>query len=192
MSTTSSGGESTEALNGKLTFEQSKNRIVGRDGDNLIRLLILADGSDFVMKISKEGFDATTASDDELVFNSNQNVFKIVKSGTTTLTVPSTFSSGSVLTATIPHELTSKPAFIAWVDIPVGDGSSLIQGKLVTLPAMIIPATGPVAGSVRLYITADVDATNLYLRVANTTGLGLSGVDGDYIFKYYILQETAN
>ena len=71
----------TNALDGRLTFEQARNRIIGRDDGGLARLLILANGSDFSMKVSQDGKDAITATDDELVFNSDNNLFKIVDTG---------------------------------------------------------------------------------------------------------------
>lgn len=39
----SEGSPQTDALNGRLTFEQGKNRIVGRDENQVIRLVIDAD-----------------------------------------------------------------------------------------------------------------------------------------------------
>lgn len=54
------------------------------DGTNT-RLSIASDGT---IKISKVGFDANTTGDANLIFNSSQNMFKIVATGTTSIVVP--------------------------------------------------------------------------------------------------------
>lgn len=174
MGTTTSSGESTEALNGKLNFEQSKNRIVGRDADNLIRLLILADGANFVMKVAKEGFDATNASDDELIFNSDQNVLKVVDSGSA---VVAAGGAGTIRTTTIDHDLGFVPAVIAYQN----DGTSYFQ-----LPYTAINITG---GTVNVHMSYVVTATQITFYVHNSS---VSPGTSALTVKYYLLQESAS
>lgn len=139
--------------------------------------------------VTKDGFNAKTETNAaNFIFNSSQNMFKIVSTGTAIVTVPTPISSGTVLTTTVAHNLGVKPAFSAFVDIPIGDGSAVLQGKLTGVPAFLIKSTG----SISIAATVDVDTTNIYFRVANTAGTGVTGVDGVWTFKYYLLTETAN
>lgn len=185
MSTTTSSGESTEALNGKLTFEQSKNRIVGRDATNLIRLLILADGNDFVMKVAKEGFDATNASDDELIFNSNQNTFKIATTINGTATTPALTTGANTWgvvnnTNTIAHGLGFVPIPQAFIND---------SGLYTPLQYSFFNVAG---GNPWWYtLRVRVDATNIYL-VTTVVGYNISLSSGSFPVKIYLLQETAN
>lgn len=179
MSTTTNSGESTEALNGKLNFEQSKNRIVGRDADNLIRMLILADGVNFVLKIAPEGVDATTASDDELIFNSDQNIFKIAASDTVTINANSA-TAGTPKVATIAHGLSAAPMAL----VALYDGSHYRQ-----LPTWVT-ALNPSGGNILFgdYSFFHTDSTNLYIYMV----FGSNGNYGNFTFKYYLLQESAS
>ena len=52
---------------------------------NRVSLGLLSDGS-YGLKVSPENVDVLTADDSELIFNSSQNVFKIVLTDTVTLT----------------------------------------------------------------------------------------------------------
>jgi hypothetical protein len=52
-------------------------------------------GVDYGLKISKDGEDVKTASNDNLIFNSAQNVFKIVGAGTMTVNKAGGSETGS-------------------------------------------------------------------------------------------------
>lgn len=128
----SDGQKTTNSLNGKLTFEQDKNRIVGRDEENFIRMLILADGNDFVMKVAPPGMNATTADNEDLIFNSSQNVLKVVQSGTLSLTQATiadpgagNYASDTGTLGTVNHNLGYVPAFLAYVESATGVRTSL-------------------------------------------------------------------
>lgn len=193
MSEASSGQKVTDSINGKLTFEQDKNRIVGRDENNKARLLISASGDDFSMKIAKDGFDAITDGNDDLIFNSNQNVLKIVSSGTANATIPNPMASGSRVTVTIPHGLGVKPAFQVYIQIPAGDGTMVGHNQLTNVPAMLINTNiSDVGGAIVILAQASVDTTNLYLEVVNVSGSSIADLGTPWTFRYYILQETAS
>lgn len=61
MSVTSTGDQVTDALDGKTTFEQGKNRIIVKDENNIPRIILgyLPDGT-IGLVISKEGVDVLT------------------------------------------------------------------------------------------------------------------------------------
>ena len=192
---TSSGGQSTDALNGKLNFQQSKNRIIGVDSNEDIRLLISAQDDDFAMKISRDGYDATVASDEELIFNSDNNLFKIVQSGVANVTAPgSGFTGLTTITTTVLHGLGKTPASLVYVTNPVA-----LTGVGYQTPGLTaVPSTTYItnSGSVLLVATSRVDTTNIYFDLTY-----LSGGAGDigpvvggmvWAFKYYIMVETAS
>lgn len=183
---TYAGQSKVDALSGKLNFEQGEGRIVGRDDNNITRLLI--NTNPFEMKVSKEGFDAFTAANDELIFNSSQNVFKIVFSGTATLDALTINTGGASWSASvgsntlvIPHGLGYVPAILAYWDI---------GGEYSPLP---ITRTITAAGSsfMMYSILAFVDATNIKLS-SELTGYNVNTSFGSVNIKYYLLQETAN
>lgn len=181
--------------NVKPTLVMQQGAIQSYDANNLINVFFgykpSLNTTRPVLRVAKDGFDATTTTNDNLIFNSENNVFKIVQSGTATIAVPTPFTSGSTLTAAVAHNLGIKPAFTAFVDIPIGDGSASLQGKLTSVPATLLALAGT-PGSVTIRAVADVDTTNINFRVENTAGVGITGVNGNWVFKYYLLQETAN
>lgn len=109
-----------DALNGRLSFDQARNRIIGRQGDGLARLLLLADGLDFFLKISDTGIDVLNATDDQLTFNSKNNLFKIAESDTIDYDIPSLSMSGANAFASkmVPHTQGDEPLVIAFITIP--------------------------------------------------------------------------
>lgn len=177
MSITSSGGEVTDSLKGKLTFEQSKNRIIGRDSDNLARLLILADGTNFVMKVAKPTFDVLTTGDANLIFNSSQNVFKIVGSGTilAAKAVNTTFQA-----TTAAHGLGYTPAIMSF--IPAG-GSDYIPTPFIQI--------NQTSGIVDELTRVVVDNTNVKVQIYTPSAGSSYAGSLSRLVKYYLLQETA-
>jgi len=177
------GGESTESLSGKLNFEQDKNRIIGRDSSALPRLIILADGSEFEMKISEPSQDVTTATNDNLIFNSNQNILKIVQTDTVTVPNPGsgTFTQSSVEIDTGIVSVTALmcTAFIinSGYSNPLPFFSPALNGTYGGFLWSYQASTRVVSGTVRFR----VDCNNFDV---------VSG-PGTATIKYYILQETA-
>lgn len=165
------GQDDTSGLTGGLRFETDNNRIIGRDINKIPRIIILSDKEDFLVKISKPGFDVLTATDDELIFNSNQNIFKIVDTGTISVTKSSAQLASEV---SVSHGLGYIPAYLGYV---------FSTGYFLT-PLVIfdIPTSG------RVTYDMFTDANNVYARiVAQNTGAIESAT-----FKYFLMQETAN
>lgn len=189
MSTTSAGGQGTDSLNGKLTFEQDKNRIVGRDADNLIRMLILANGNDFVMKVSEEGFDALTATDDHLIFDSGRRFLKIVDSGTGVFPTASTSVGGGggwaqdIQHISISHSLGYAPIVLANINFTLEYSLTPVQINEVVTGGVNLINYNVTASATELIATT-------WLTI-NRSGSG-SATQGGLPFKYYLLQETAS
>jgi hypothetical protein len=131
-------------------------------------------------KVAKSGFEVSTTGNANLIFNSSQNVFKIVATGTTSLT-KAINSSGA--TATIAHGLSFTPGVMSYVDD---------SGLLYPMPHLVVVDDGTATLKIGRKIAVTVDATNLYFTIT-TAGTGTYySTAVSYNFRYYLLQETAN
>lgn len=134
------------------------------------------------------GVDVVTASNDEFTFNSAQNVFKIVGTGTITSPALSIADPGAVYDTDgaineVDHGLGFTPGIIGFLD----EGS----GIYTALPLTIFTGGGGGAWwlTYRLYVTDTVVTFGLEGMVFDTA---FTANAGDYTIKYYLLQETAN
>lgn len=191
----SRGKKSVDGISGGLRFEQDNNRIIGRDENNIPSLIIDSDPTNgFEMKISKPTVDVTAAADDDLIFNSSQNIFKIVgvlnanifNGNTQNITSNNTQVQTNLVHA-IPHGLGYIPAFLAYVQL---SGASYC----------LMPYTAKdIFGSVinnhatRTYsITADANNIYIILQVTQTSTTSTTITYGGEPVKIYLLQESAN
>lgn len=136
--------------------------------------------------VSQPGIDVTQATDNQLIFNSSQNIFKIVGSGTLTLISPDPLHSNTTVTVAFAHNLGYVPAFLGFITGSQYLGSDVYLQTPYTVTANIVSGTPePITYS----LSADI--SNIYANVYNGGGVGISGV-GTTTFKYYLLQETAS
>jgi hypothetical protein len=156
----------------ELTKDRNKPLLIGKDSK----------GNE-VVKVAKEGYDARTARDDQLVFNSDQNVFKIVKSGQDNVG-----SASTINWTTIPHNLGYVPAVIAFLNdvglSPIASHANIPLPTYADVDIGIALANKVTFGS---YVHAITDITNLYLVFFNATGSARN-----FLVKWYLLQESAN
>lgn len=161
------------------------------NGTNMIGLFGPDSTGQTVIKIAKPGFDASTATDEQLVFNSSQNTFKIVGTGTLTAVGP-TVSIAAVgvdvqsASTNIAHGLGFAPAVIAYAFdglyyqfVPAKMG----QNNTANYTAFDTVNVYSDATNVRITVR-----TELYNFVAGARTYGPASYD----IKYYLLQETAN
>lgn len=165
--------------------------IAKQDGVNKAVFGFLDSSNKFGLRVAKEGQDVLTASSDGLVFNSEQNTFKIVT--TTVLTLPVDFTAhvGSGTETAGPaqyvHGLGYAPAVLVYQTngtsyFPVTNGS-LFSVKLDTLGSQIIQTL------------VTINSTVVSVSMSNKWNTGVNSSDiisGDYMFKIYVLQETAS
>jgi hypothetical protein len=168
---------------------QETTKII-KDDTGVRRVLIGSGANGFEgIKVSKSGTDVYTASNDQLIFNSEQNVFKIAVSGNTSTTVTN-LAAGTTKTLTIAHNLGLQPAILCYVNLPnLGVGFYEASG-LTLMPAQIMFRDASGFGNILVYTSTRVDTTNLYIDIINPT-TGLVGAGETWSFKYYIMQETA-
>lgn len=178
-----------DALNGRLTFDQARDRILGRQSDGLARLLLLANGTDFYLKISESGIDVLNATDDQLIFNSNNNLFKIVDSGVATVSLTGVSNGASVSGSdNVPHSLGYEPLVLAW-SITTSGGSQLkpFPGTVVNMKS--VDTNQVTIGYLRdeQMTVTDTDIT-FNITVANSTGFSEPATDVEIL--YFLLTQT--
>lgn len=174
-------GNNLVTLGRDITSGSATTGLMAYDGQNTKRMLAGAfpDGS-VKIKLSQAGYDVATATDDQLIWSSDFNTFKIVTPETVTLT---TVATGGTYSTTVPHTLGDVPAVLAYVEL----ASS--PGQFVQLPYTIASVVGTavtLTGIVQ-YVITDTDI-QFVISVDNSVA-GL--VAGTWNFKYYLMKETA-
>lgn len=154
-------------------------------GNARIVMRIINDVPEF--KVSKTGFDVLSATNDQLLFNSAQDTFKIVSTGNATIpgfTLTDAgvglWSSNSVV-GTVAHGLSYIPIVLAYV---------AVAGAYYSLPYSIsnaISTTSSYSEQIIIY----ADATNIFLS-HYATGFHYGNTFASLPVKYYVLQETAS
>lgn len=152
-----------------------------------------------VLRVAKDGFDATTATDAQLIFNSEQNVFKIIATGTATIPLiaaqtPGNFANNLTVISTGISAGTSVFSAMCFIT------STEISGATPYTPLPFtgtqlgyVPAAGPSSGGVAYTIKPYTRITAGILElVINVLTYDNSSSNGPWTLRYYILQETAN
>lgn len=168
---------------------------VYKDEAGTRRVILDKDG----LRTSPAGVDVYTADNDELTFNSNNNVFKIVASGNAV--IPSFANTTGYSSVTVPHGQSYIPLVQVYANGAIVDGSlSIISTGYIPLPITFSSValasnyyfenTG--GGSYRpLGLNYAVDDTNIYIQAGCDPSLSAFTFK-DVDVSYYILQETAN
>jgi hypothetical protein len=162
--------------------QDGKNVVQVFKDDTGTRRVLLGRGKNgfYGLKVSQPGVDVYDAEDSQLVFNSQQNVFKIVQDPTT---VPITAPANTTNTTTIAHGLSYKPAVVAYLE------AGIASGARTPLPTWTALTRDDANGFVMFetWINVEVDETNIYIRFFNAT----SGAIGPLNVTIYLLQESA-
>lgn len=170
---------------GYLVSDGTNNRVlVGfqRDG--------FGDGKDYGIKVSQEGFDVNSASEDELVMSSGFNNFKIIQSGTTTIpsfTLASGASDNRTVRVTLNEPQDSPPTVFAFAT----------TGLDIYFPfsGIQVHTIGATAGSgVILYVLTlyrlFITTTYVDFFISFYNGSSGSATSEAYTIKYFILKES--
>lgn len=132
------------------------------------------------IRVANTGVDVTTATDDQLAFNSAQDTLKVRQTGTYTLTRP---SGTSIVTQTVAHGLSYVPILMYNVE------QTTVEPGVWRLGLAFTADTA--TGAFMEYFTASVDATNIYFKCVAPTGTGYLATTHVGTFKYYLLQQPA-
>lgn len=169
------------AINNNFRQIESENRTkIIKDEDGVKRVLMgrAPDGT-YSLRVSRDGVDVETAEPDELVFNSSNNLFKIVETGTTTITAPAT--TGTSTNSSVTHEVGKNPTVMAFVSFSP-------TGTAFPMPYFGLELIGASAGRVNNQISFEVvggDTITFYWRRLAGGGSGTAYV------RYYIIEETS-
>lgn len=141
------------------------------------------------LKVSSPGYDVFETADANLVFNSDQNVFKVVLSGSIPLPqvgMPDpgagTYAEGQSTLVSGVHGLGFTPAVIAYIEFS--------SGLRAAMPYTAHTVSGATA-SWQTY-TPIVSATNFRIDVRYIVYGGPASSFSTATVKYYLLQETAD
>lgn len=139
--------------------------------------------------VSKSGVNAATNTDAaQWIFNSNQDVFKIVQSGSTVNTPADPLPTGVTSTTATPHGLGFLPGVFGFLN---GTGSTFLTANTYYQTPYSFPGTFGGIWQPGIGFSFSVDATNVYTTIKNNTSVGITGI-GSVTFKYYLLQESSN
>ena len=165
-----------------------------QDGENKAAFGFYGSANKFGLKVAEDGVDVLTATDSQLIFNSEQNVFKIVASGTATLTPPNTGSplytvsnGGYTLNVPIP-DTGGTPGIVAFFEYPYAltSGSyTIFTTEKQSMPYLGVLSTGTPIGQ----FFYEVTSTNLKFYYNQFTNIDF-GVTPNITFSYFVLQET--
>ena len=184
VSTSNSDDSNMNQINDLARTVRASERTQIFKDDAGTRRVLLGKGKDdfYGLKVSPAGTDVYDAADDDLIFNSNQNVFKIVTSGTHVLTRPAGNTSES---DSVAHGLSYIPIVIFNVEQTTtqpGVWYSGAQNVRVNYTSGII---------VEMPIVTVDDTNVIFSTIAPSAG-GEHALEKTFTFKYYLLQETAN
>lgn len=185
MATIDSGQKLTKTNQGKLSIEDINGRLLVTDANN--RVILLAgydDGGSIVVKLAQNGFDARTATDDQIVFSSEFDLFKIVHTDSFVVLAAAFANSGNSYLTKLATEIIDLDPFnvtnpIVWVFIENA------VGDVIPLPYYQFDYnTG--ALSYQAIASVNTSSNDLYVEVRATAALS-PGVT----FRYYVLQQTS-
>lgn len=173
--------------NNRLVSNEDRVKII-KDASGTPRLFFGEGPNQFYgMKVSQPGIDVTGADDEDLVFNSDQNVFKIIDSGSidlTQITIPGSvgnYEDVNTTVATYTHGFGFKPSCLAFME--------QTSGVRVQLPYTLQQAF---SGSYVTWQTYNATVSNTTFRItlrAVTFGGPVISLAGN--IRFYLLQETA-
>lgn len=204
------GKRVTNALGGQLRIEEDNGRIVVVDlatGQHI--MLIGADlTGQVIIKIAKVGYDVFTATNDQLVFNSGQDILKVasIVTGSISVSFPvhnsgaSSYIDGSdanATTLTMPHGLTGIPALFPHI---LDNSSSTYQPIASKSICDVLNGGGLYAGPFSFGLSTWsiwADNTNVYVTANRNYAVtaasnSVAAQSGSANFKVYCMQETAN
>lgn len=130
------------------------------------------------IKISKEGANALTAGNKDLVLTSEKNMFKVKQSGTATYTFTGSEGSGATTLATINHNLGYIPA----VTVFYYDHTNAQYSHL----SAVLSFSG---GAFREYISYEVTSNDLIIYYNSEGGPPNDWSPYQFTFKYYIMYD---
>ena len=132
--------------------------------------------SDHGIKISKSGFDVKTCDDDDLIFSSKFNTFRVFAYGTGNFTVP---NPRVATTVNITHNIGYRSAFSFYTQIYDGGAGA------VTASYSLAPYTDPIGGDAS--IMPYCETNHLHIRYGADQAPSGTTIN----FRYFIYFDQA-
>lgn len=156
------------------------------DSQGVRRLLagVYPDGS-IKIKLSQATFDVTVATDDQLIWSSDFNSFKIVETGTATI-------QGGDNTVTFASRNFDR----TYDDPPIVTAYATVTDGATTAPKLLpyvyyIADGGAVPPMYGVYYVLDLDATTTGVSFSLDNTFNGAGSAVSATIRYYVMQETA-
>lgn len=177
----------TDASAANVRVQQQNSRILAIDSNSIpvADFGLQGDGT-IGLKVAQPGIDVTTATNAQLIFNSSQDVFKIVMSGTISLNTVSVSDAGAGLynsnsvTTTVAHNLGYAPVVIGYINVVT---------QYIAMPYTILDGAGALATWQSYSIS--VDQFNIYVT-SQVLALHQAKTTIPAQVKYFLLQESAS
>jgi hypothetical protein len=192
--TTQNHNAGEEATADGLKFKE-RQILANQDGNVKAAFGFFGTANKFGLKVAKAGYDADTAADTQLIFNSEQNTFKIVATGT--ITVAGTGGATTTNWSSISHGLPFAPIAVGFLNhanvAGVTTSGNLMLPTWTGLTVDTIKTTATNSGIARpilifdSYLEIVPDATQVHVILHNATGSAISTLT----VTYYLLQESA-
>lgn len=177
----SSGQESINTNEGVVSINKGKDNLLFFDGDVYRMIVGFDENKNPKVKISEAGVSVLDATDDQLIFNSDQNVLKVADEGTVLLVKPANDGYQSI---SISYDLDYPPMVMAFLTSE--------SGFYDPLPKTSVRQD---TGAVNNYMGFNInhfDKTINFFVVAPNLGGGPYTIEQTLNIKYYLLQQSAN
>lgn len=183
------GKEYVQGLGGQINLNRGNGRLEVTQGTTTVLFAGLDNSGNVKVKLAKPGFDALTATADQLILNSDQNSFKIASILTPSYFFTSTDASNAYAVLTFPHSLSYKPTVL---------GSFVNTADGVSRPLQWFQAGGANSkyGVTNFYgsdvLVTKIDTVNITveIHIYNIFGLSFWLANQTVNFRFYCLQET--
>lgn len=172
-------GGTKAVVQGRLPDDAGYGQALYDQNGNAVIYMAVKDDGNAVLKVAKTNKDAISGTGNDLIFNSGQNTFKIVASGSASLTSPN--SAGSSLGVSVYHGLGYAPIVMAFVKFSSG-------GTSFPIPYLGLHLTGVDIGKVWYQISFEALGDYITFYHRNVT----APVNQTVTITYYILQETSD
>src|SRR5690606_29719138 len=140
------------------------------------------------------GANVLTATDLDLIFNSDNNLFKIIESDEIELTMSqiNNGNSGSTSeTIPVPHGVVGLPTVIAFVTLPVVQSADYAYVRFFRGSAVLAGTVSSSANSIIFRSEEEIAATNedITFRAEVSNGTGFTQPELTVNIQYFILTE---
>lgn len=183
--TTQNHNAGEEALSDGLKMKE-RQIIAVQDGFNKAIFGFYGDANKFGFKVAQDGFDVLTATDDQLIFNSEQNMFKIAKVVTGTYSLTGTDITNGYFMFDIDHDL-------GYIPTVVGSFTNSLNGLSYPLPIVFttnIDYFGLPPSAVMSIVNVDTTKVSIHAGLMDIAGVTLFAAGVLITVKIYCMQET--